>query len=341
MLSFCVDAGKHYEKAAGLAGALSVNYSKPDAVVVAGMGGSGIGGELLKDWARGRIAVPVEVCKDYSLPAFVGKRTLVFVVSYSGETEETLSVFLEALKRKCMIVSFSSGGKLQEFSERMSVPYLKVPSGMAPRAGLPYLFLPLIAALEKLGLVSNSAREVSESVDVLKQISRENSPAVPMGSNFSKKLAMDVNGTVPVVYGFGCYRTVAQRFKTQFNENSKNPAKWEFFPELEGKQFEKWFSPTFIRDVDEPPEMRQRIEATKELMKRQMNRQFEVHSRGKTCLAKMASVTCIGDFTSVYLAILRGIDPTPVKTIASLKQKVEQTGLKAKVVRELEDLASK
>ena len=350
MLSFCVDASKHYKEAASLARTLSVGYPEPDAVVVAGMGGSGIGGELLKDWARGRISVPVDVCKEYSLPAYADSSTLVLAVSYSGETEETLTVFLEALRRKCMVVSVSSGGKLQEFSERMSIPHLLVPSGMAPRASLPYLFFPLIVCLEKLGLVSNSPQEMSESVEVLKQISGENSPIVPLSRNFSKKLAADINGTVPVVYGFGCYRTVAQRFKTQFNENSKNPAKWEFFPELdhneivgweEAKQFEKWFSTIFIRDDEEPPEIRQRIEATKQLMRRQMKRQFEVHSRGKTCLARMASVICIGDFTSVYLAILRGIDPTPVKTITLLKQKVEETGLKAKVLRELEQLASK
>jgi glucose/mannose-6-phosphate isomerase len=350
MISFCVEAPLHYSRAAKLAKDLSIDYPKPDTIVAAGMGGSGIGGELLKDWARDRITVPVEVCKEYSLPAYVNKRTLVLVVSYSGETEETLSVFRDAIKRKCMIVCVSSGGKLHEFSEKLGFPHLLVPSGMAPRATLPYLFLPLIATIEKISLVSSFNQEISETIRVLERVSADNSPKTRSDRNFSKQLAVDINGTVPAVYGFGFYRTVAQRMKTQFNENSKNPAKWESFPELnhneivgweEAKQFKKCFSAIFIRDGEEPPEIRQRIEVTKELMSRQIKKLFEVHGLGESRLAKMTSVICRGDFTSVYLAVLRGVDPTPVKTITLLKQKLEQTGVKEKVLHELQKLALK
>ena len=350
MLSFCVEAPAHYAQATKLAKTLLIDYPKPDTIVVAGMGGSGIGGELLKDWTRDRINVPVEVCKEYSLPAYANKHTLVLVVSYSGETEETLSVFRDAIKRKCMIFCLSSGGKLHEFSEKLEFPHLIVPSGMAPRATLPYLFLPLIVTLEKIGLISGADAEISETIKVLEQISADNSPKVPSDRNFSKKLAENINGTVPVVYGFGFCRTAAQRLKTQLNENSKNPAKWEFFPELdhneivgweEAKQFAKCFSAIFVRDDEEPPEIRQRIEVTKELMSRQINKLFDIHSVGGSRLAKMASVICTGDFTSVYLAILRGIDPTPVRTITLLKQKLEQTGVKEKVLHELQKLALK
>ena len=109
MLSFCADAPEHYEKAAKQAKTFSIDYRKPETIVVAGMGGSAIDGELLKDWARDKIAVPIEVCREYSLPAYVSKNSLVFVVSYSGETEESLSVFLDALRRKCMVICISSG----------------------------------------------------------------------------------------------------------------------------------------------------------------------------------------------------------------------------------------
>jgi glucose/mannose-6-phosphate isomerase len=350
MLSFCVEVPGHYAQAAKLAKTLLIDYPKPDTIVVAGMGGSGIGGELLKDWTRDRITVPVEVCKEYSLPAYANKHTLVLVVSYSGETEETLSVFRDAIKRKCMIVCVSSGGKLHEFSEKLGFPHILVPSGMAPRATLPYLFLPLITTLEKIRLISGGNDEILETIRVLEQVSADNSPERPSDRNFSKKLAVNINGTVPAVYGFGFHRTVAQRLKTQFNENSKNPAKWEFFPELdhneivgweEAEKFAEHFSVIFIRDAEEPPEIRRRIEVTKELMSRQIEKLFDVHSRGESRLAKMASVICTGDFTSVYLAVLRGIDPTPVKTITLLKQKLEQTGVKEKVLRELQRLALK
>jgi glucose/mannose-6-phosphate isomerase len=350
MLSFCAEAPKHYAEAAKIAKTVSVSYPKPQTIIVAGMGGSAIGGELLKDWSRDRIAVPVEVCREYSLPAYAGRNTLVFVVSYSGETEESLSTFLDAIKRKCMTVCISSGGTLHEFAEKLNVPHLLVPCGMAPRATLPYLFVPLPILLEKIGLVSDVANEISETIKMLKRVSDSNSVQKPTKDNFSKKLALSVCGAVPVVYGFGIYRAVAQRFKTQFNENSKSPAKWESFPELDhneivgweaAKKLAKYFSVILIRDEDESEAIRQRILATKDLIRKKSVKAFEVQSAGKSALAKMSSVINVGDFTSVYLAIIRGLDPTPVKTIDLLKKKVKQTGVKEEVIRELRKISVK
>lgn len=350
MLSFCAEAPKHYGEAAKLAKVVSLSYLKPQTIVVAGMGGSAIGGELLKDWGRDKMTVPIEVNREYSLPLYASKKTLVFVVSYSGETEESLGIFLDAIKRRCMTVCISSGGKLLQFAEKLKVPYLRVPSGMPPRAALPYLFLPMPIFLEKIGLVSDVNSEISEAIQILKKVSGENSPEKPLKDNFSKRLASNISGTVPVVYGFGIYRTVAQRFKQQFNENSKVPSKWEFFPELNhnevvgweaAKELAKHFSVILIRDKDEPDEIRQRIEATKELILGEAVKVFEVWSMGKSRLAKMLSAICIGDFTSVYLAVLRGIDPTPVKTITLLKEKMKRSGVKEKIIRELQKIAAK
>lgn len=345
MLSFCVEAPKHYGKAAELAKSATVNFRNPRMIIVAGMGGSAIGGELLRDWACDRIEVPIGICREYSLPAYADKNTLVFVSSYSGETEETLSALLDALKRKCMIVCISSGGKLTEFAQKLNLPHVRVPSGMAPRATLPYMFMPMPIILQEMGLTSKVESEVSETIKVLRQTIIENSPEVETSNNFSKRLASSIEGTVPAIYGFGIYKAVAQRFKTQFNENSKNPAKWEYFPELNHNEivgweaageFAKWFSVIFIRDAEEPVEIRQRIETTKEILGKNKLKLFEVQSRGKSNLAKMASVICTGDFASVYLAVLRGIDPTPVETITLLKQKLKQTGVKEKTIRELQ-----
>jgi len=350
MLSFCVEAPKHYKKAAKLAKTISLDYPKPRAIIMAGMGGSAIGGELLKDWSREKTVVPIEVCREYTLPAYADKNSLVFVVSYSGETEESLSVFLDALKRKCKIVCISSGGTLQQFAEKLDLPHLHVPSGMAPRATLPYLFMPPLVMMEKIGLVKGVTSEVSGITKTLEQVSETNSPEKPLKANFSKTLASNVCGTIPTIYGFGFYRAVAQRFKTQFNENSKVPAKWEFFPELNHNEIVGWeavkelakcFSVILIRDDDEPEAIRIRVEATKELIRKQSVKTFEVRSLGKSMLAKMASVICNGDFTSVYLAVLRGIDPTPVKTISLLKEKIKKSGTKAKVIRELQKIAAK
>jgi glucose/mannose-6-phosphate isomerase len=350
MLSFCVDAPKYYGEAARLAQAVSIDYPEPKIIIVAGMGGSGIGGELLKDWTRDKIAVPIEVNREYRLPAYADKNTLVIVVSYSGETEESLSVFLDAIERRCMIICISSGGTLREFANKLNIPHLLVPSGMAPRATLPYLFIPLPILLEKIDLVSDVEQEISETVKVLNQVIDANSPEKRFNDNFSKMLASSICGTIPVVYGFGFYRAVAQRFKTQLNENSKVPAKWEFFPELNHNEIVGWeavdelskyFSIILIRDDDEPRWIRQRIETTKELICKESVKTFEIQSIGKSRMAKMSSIICTGDFTSVYLAVLREIDPTPVRTISVLKEKIRQSGMKDRVIRELQKIAEK
>jgi glucose/mannose-6-phosphate isomerase len=314
------------------------------------MGGSAIGGELTKDWARDRIAVPIEVCREYSLPAYADKNTLVVVVSYSGETEETLSVFLDAIKRKCMMFCISSEGALQEFAEKLSISHLLVPSGMAPRASLPYLFMPLPVLLEKIGLVSNVASEISDAVKSLKLVSGANSPEKPVDKNFAKKLALSISSTIPVVYGFEIYCAVAHRLKTQFNENSKVPAKWECFSELDHNEIVGWeaanelakhFSALFIRDDSESEAMHTRIDITQELMHKKSLKIYEIKGIGKSRLAKMSSVICTGDFISVYLALMRGVDPTPVKSIASLKEKLKQSGTKEKIMNELQKIAKK
>ena len=350
MLSFCVNAPKHYTNALKMAQKTRVNYRKPEAVIVAGMGGSAIGGELLKDWARDKVNVPIEVNREYLLPAYADEKTLVFIISYSGETEESLSVFLDALRRRCMIFCISSGGSLIEFSKKLHVSHLQIPSGMPPRAALPYLFSPLPLILAKIGLVSSVQPEFSKAIKTLEKVSYENSPEKAVDENFSKRLALGVCGTMPIIYGFGFYRAVSQRFKQQFNENSKIPSKWDVFPELNHNEIVGWeradklatcFSTVFIRDEDEPEETRLRIEITKELIQKNVAKIFEVWSLGESKLAKMLSTILIGDFTSVYLAVLRGVDPTPVRTISLLKDKMKQSGVKEKVIGELQKMAAK
>lgn len=343
MLVFCVEAAKHYREADRAAEKISLGYSNPRNIIIAGMGGSAIGGELFRDWARDKAPIPIEISRDYFLPTWANEHTLAIVMSYSGETEESLSAFLDALKKGCMIFCISSGGSLLEFAEKLNVPYLIVPSGLPPRAALPYMIVPLLRVLEKANVVSGVSRELSETVALLDCVTRENAPEKSMEDNFAKILASGIRGSVPVVYGFGIYRSVAKRFKQQFNENSKVPSKWDFFSELNHNEIVGWensgklgecFSTIFIRDRMEPDALRSRIETTKMLLPSN-SKMFEVWSQGECALARMFSTICIGDFTSVYLAILSGVDPTPVKNITLLKEKMKQVGTKDKLRREL------
>jgi glucose/mannose-6-phosphate isomerase len=348
MLSFQIDAANHYSQALSIGEKVSWKNPKPENIIIAGMGGSAIGGEIVKDWIRNKAPTPIEVNRDYTLPNYADSRSLVVISSYSGDTEESLSAFLDAKRRGCMTCCISSGGLLLQYAEKFGVPFLNVPKGMPPRAALPYMFIPLLRWFERVGFVSGFSKELEEAKGVLEKVAKNNSPGTPVKKNPAKSLAAGIFETVTVVYGFGLYRSVAQRFKQQFNENSKVPAKWEFLPELDHNEIVGWeengsltkhFSAIFFRGKNETDEVRNRIEITKKLMAKAVSKQFEVWSQGKNDLAMMLSTILLGDFTSVYLAILRKVDPTPVQMITLLKKELGTAGTKARLIGELEKLA--
>jgi glucose/mannose-6-phosphate isomerase len=333
MLELCAKTPDFCRDAMKRAQSVKIDYQLPSEIIIAGMGGSAIGGELLRHWLRYTSPVPIEVCRDYVLPAYADENSLVVSISYSGETEETLSAFVDAAKRGCMLVTITSGGHLKAFSQKLGIPQISIRSGLAPRAAIAYTFFPLVVLAEKLHAVKDVSEEIQETVSVLQKISEENKLEVPSTSNPAKNLASKIAGTIPIIYGFRQYQAVAQRLKCQFNENSKVPSKFEVFSELNHNEVVGWeapktltepFSTLFLRDPDEPPEIRNRIELTKEIVRPKVANILEIAAEGKLKLAKMLSTMYIGDFASIYLAVLRGVDPTPTKTIAHLKQGMKQ-----------------
>ncbi|MEM2674995.1 MAG: bifunctional phosphoglucose/phosphomannose isomerase [Candidatus Bathyarchaeia archaeon] len=347
MLSYCVNAPKHYEEAAEEARKTKLDSSKPQRIIVAGMGGSAISGELVKDWGKDTVAVPIDVCRDYRLPAHANEETLAFISSYSGETEETLSCLLDAIKKRCKVFCISSNGTLLKIADELRLQTLKIPEGFPSRAALPYLLMPILVFLEKLGLAQNVWEEISEAISVLEHVCSENGPEIALEENPSKSLAAKIDGKIPVIYGFGFYRSVAQRFKQQFNENSKIPAFWNSFPELDHNEIAGWerarrlakhFSVVLLRDKNEPAEVKCRIEATKEILDSIGMETNEVWSVGRGKLSRMLSAILVGDFASVYLAILRRVDPTSVEAITRIKEAAAKTGTKKKIIEELKGL---
>jgi glucose/mannose-6-phosphate isomerase len=350
MLSFCINASKHYLESAKNAEKIKLDFTPPENVIISGMGGSAIGGELLKDYTRTKASVPIEVSREYQLPNYANKKSLVILASYSGDTEETLSSLLDAINRKCMIFCLSSGGNLIRLAEKLNVPYLQVRSGMPPRAALPHMFTPLLKCMEKINIIPEISKEFSEVPKLLEKISNENSPERTLDDNIAKKIALDLKDSSPVIYGFGIYRGAAQRFKQQFNENAKVPAKWEYFSELNhnetmgwenARQIAKHYSVILIRDKEEPTEIYSRIETTKTLMQPSFSKISEIWAQGKGNLAKILSTVLVGDFASVYLAFLRKLDPTPVNTVTLMKEKIERNGIKKKIINELENASLK
>jgi len=325
-----------------------IRYHVPSQVIVVGMGGSAIGGDLIKDWLEDSLPIPIEVYREYHLPAYASPNTLVIAVSYSGNTEETLSAYVDAAERKCMTLSVSSGGLLEEFNLELGLPYVKLPRGYPPRSAMPYLFFPLIIGLHKLGVLGTYQPDVDDALKAVKEIREEISTRTPTYKNPSKKLALELQGSLPMVCGFGPFDAVATRLKTQFNENGKTPAKAEFFSELNHNETLGWsglrkltklFSVILIRSDDEPPEIKARIEVTRRLVLDEgAQRVVEINTRGRGRLARMLSAMYIGDFASVYLGILYGIDPTPTPIIDELKRQLETrlnkpAELKARIAR--------
>ncbi len=310
-----------------------IKYKRPKHIIIVGMGGSAIGGEILRSWLREEVTTPLEVCREYTLPAYANKDTLVFAVSYSGNTQETLNAFVDAIRKGCITMVITSGGQLLHFAEKMRIPHVKIPSGMPPRTAIPYLFFPLPVLMKRIGVHIDLDEELCEAIEVLENLSKEIAPQNNTTNNPSKKLALELEGTIPVVYGYGQYEAVAHRFKTQFNENSKVPSIYAAFPELNHNEVVGWeapddfiqsFSVILLRERDELPFVRQRIETTKILALHRAKKVLEILARGKKRLAKMLSLQYIGDFASIYLAILMKTDPTPVETIERIKMEIDR-----------------
>ena len=339
---YCRDAIKR-------AGQVSVPEKvSPKNIVVVGMGGSAIGGEILQDWLRDELPIPIQVCRDYTLPAYVNKDTLVFVNSYSGNTEETLTAFLTAIHRKCTVIAVTSGGQLGSFCKKLQVPHMIIPAGLQPRVAIPYMFFPLPVLMKKMGIISNIETELEEAIHVLERVAKANAPTIPTKNNKAKKIAQELMETIPVIYGFRQYGSIAHRLKAQFNENSKVPSKCDVFPELNHNETVGYEAPEtlnkkqsiiLIRDPQEPPEIRNRIETTTSLVFNRANKVLEITAEGEGKLAKMFSVMCTGDFASVYLAILQNRDPTPVNIIVRVKSELaKKTRMKEKFEAELAKL---
>ena len=293
---------------------------RPRNLIVAGMGGSGIAGDLLEDWMIP--STPISVCKDYELPAWTDEGSLVLAISYSGETEETLACFSEAIGKKAQAVTISSGGKLSELSEKFGITNLPVPKGLQPRAALPYLFFSAVLVLKKSGVLGRDREaEIGEGIEVLKELRGEIAPGSE--PNPAEKIASDLRGTMPVIYARTGFGGVAKRLKNQFNENSKILARVELFPELCHNEIVGLGSARgdhsfiFLRDPRESPQMKKRIEFTRGLLRGKEI--VEMRARGEGKLAHILSLVYLGDFVSYYLAILRGVDPTPVHEIDRLK----------------------
>jgi len=297
-------------------------------VFVAGMGGSGIAGDLFVAWASDRSKLGMEVVRGYQCPATAAPNDILIAVSYSGDTEETLSAVAGAEKIGCRIVGITSGGKLEALCKARGYPLIKVPRGLPPRGAFGDLFASLPAISEDW-VYGDLGHELERAAAHLMRLREDYGAGVPVRSNPAKALAVKIRGKTPIVYAAPPYGPVATRWKTQFNENAEVLAWASQFPEADHNEIVGWggdphakrFLPIILRDREETPEMARRLDVTKKIMSR-WTEVHEVRDRGETLLSRMLGTLYLGDFTSVYLAVLRNVDPMPVKPIAELKKRL-------------------
>jgi glucose/mannose-6-phosphate isomerase len=281
------------------------------------MGGSGIGGLIAKGLLEEKASVPIFVSQDYSLPKFADRDWLAIIVSYSGNTEETLSAFREAKKRKMGIVCVSSGGILSEECENC----ISIPGGFAPRTQLGMTFAPVIAVLEKLGIVQ--AGSELEKTAVFLERAQEKAEAE------GKKIAKALYKKIPAIYSTRKFGSAALRFHTQLAENSKVFSHWNVLPELNHNEIvgflpcEEKLSFVFFRDKGETGQERRRMEFTKKIVSRK-SQCIEVWAEGDTGMEKTFYFILAGDFASYYLALLNRVDPAEVENIERLKKELKK-----------------
>ncbi len=301
-------------------------------IVVLGMGGSAISGDLLSDYLADELSIPIVVIRGYDIPKFVDENSLVFAVSYSGNTEETLSALKRCLEAKARVIALASGGKFAALARENKFPVIKVPAGIQPRAAISYLFFPILKVLERMGIAKERHEETEETLNILQELSKEYDAKSPLKNNFAKKVAMRLYRHLPLIYGSkGLLEAVAMRWKTQINENSKWPCFWNVFSELDhneivGYEIENSINRqvkiVYLQDKEGILRVEQRREITRKIIEDKVAEFIVCPTRGKGKMARMFSLIFLGDLASYYLAILNQVDPSPVACIEDLKKEL-------------------
>jgi glucose/mannose-6-phosphate isomerase len=295
------------------------------------MGGSGVAGDVLRGLYSDRVPFPLVVNKAYALPEFAGPHTLVTTLSFSGNTEETLAAYDEAIACGCRVVAVSAGGALAERAARDGVAHIPLPTDVPmPRMAVGDLSSSLIGALESMGIVPPAHDEVEEAATLLDGLAERLGPDRPVGGNVAKDLAAWIGARMPVVWGSeGLAEAPAGRFRTQVNENAKAPAFSAVLSELDHNEIEGWsagsgegFAAVALRHAREHPRVGDRLEATLEAISGAGLECRELHAEGRAPLEILFSLVMLVDFAATYLALLRGVDPTPVPVLMTLKKRL-------------------
>ncbi len=329
MLETVLAFPKQVNHAFTLAKSISLDYDKVSDIVVLGMGGSGIVGDYLRVLLRNS-SLPFHVNKHSVPPRSVGKDTLVMGVTYSGKTQETLDALNTCVKAGAKVILLTSDPELASQHYKGKVPCITVPENGHSRASLGYMLIPLLYLLQDANILSKVDRDITETIQVLNEIKDECKPELPLKKNVARSLASELTGRFPIIYGeYNFTDAVAMRWKQLFNENAKTHCYSDIFPELLHNEIEAWDEPEsndqkyaliLLRDslYERETGLQEKIAATKYIV-RQKSSIFELWSRGRSELARLLSLTYIGDLVSVYMAKAKSVDASKVHNIDLIK----------------------
>ena len=308
---------------------LKNKYEKISNIVISGMGGSAIGGDLCKSLANDSLSIPLSINRNYTLPNWVSNRSLVICSSYSGNTEESLSAYHDAKKKGAMILGISTGGELRSLLENNNLDCIAIPPGLQPRAAVSFSFIPLLYILHKLNVVDSRLIQDLETVPDAIKSSRE-IYCIEEESNSTYSLAKKIYGTLPIIYGeCDSTSTIALRWKGQLCENAKMLAYHNEIPEMNHNEIVGWqenakimnqLSVLWISDRLTHPRNKLRIDSSKNILNDLPCFQKEVAVEGKNFVERFVHLIHFGDWLSFWCSILHETDPTPVKKIDALKE---------------------
>jgi len=320
----------------GYAYQLGMRFELPDwknlkQVVVAGMGGSAIGADLLTSYGTSLLRIPVTVHRDYGLPRFAsGSETLVICSSHSGNTEETLDAFETALKAGSRIIVVCTGGKLASRAKENNIPVWMFDHAGQPRAAVGFSFGLLLAMFQRLGLIPDQATEMEEALSAMNRIQQHLRADVPTAKNPAKRYAGQLMGRWVTIMGEGLLTAVARRWKCQLNEIAKAGANFEFLPEADHNTLAGTMNPQetlnahtmtiFLRAPSDHPRNRLRSDLTRKAFMLEGLNTDHVDGRGNNPLAHMWTLILFGDYMAYYLAMGYGVDPTPIKALVDFKE---------------------
>ncbi|HET7490019.1 MAG TPA: bifunctional phosphoglucose/phosphomannose isomerase [Acidimicrobiales bacterium] len=305
--------------------------SEIENVVVIGMGGSGVAGDVLLATAGPFMSVPVVVVKSYTLPAFVGEGSLVFAVSFSGNTSETVESVGEAAVQGARVVAVTNGGQLEKMAMSWGAPVIQVPRLPQPRTALGAMAIPPLVVLEQVGLFPGASQWIELAVEQLKRRRDQ----LVAGQGPAREIARRIGRTIPLVHSAGQLGVAAaNRWRTQINENAKAPAFSSVYPELCHNEIQGWgqhgdvtrqlITIVDLRHESEHPQVSRRFELANELVREVVVGIEELWAEGEGDLAQLLDLILIGDFVSLELAAAEGIDPGPVPALDELKQRLQE-----------------